>query len=121
MITIITMITTIMMKATCRSNDVTLANIMESAGFPGRIHITPETLMYLNGDYEVGVVMVMVMTMVMTLMGVVMMTMTLMVVVMMVMIPRHQVEDGNGADRHPYLEEHKIKTYLIVPPDQVST
>ena len=33
----------------------------------------------------------------------------------------HQVEDGNGADRHPYLEEHKIKTYLIVPPDQVST
>ena len=111
MITIITMITTIMMKATCRSNDVTLANIMESAGFPGRIHITPETLMYLNGDYEVGVVMVMVMTMVMTLM----------VVVMMVMIPRHQVEDGNGADRHPYLEEHKIKTYLIVPPDQVST
>ena len=31
----------------------------------------------------------------------------------------HQVEDGNGADRHPYLEEHKIKTFLIVPPDQV--
>ena len=44
-----------------------------------RIHITPETLMYLNGDYE--------------------------------------VEDGNGADRHPYLQEHNIKTYLIVPPD----
>ena len=44
-----------------------------------RIHITPETLMYLNGDYE--------------------------------------VEDGNGAERHPYLAEHNIKTYLIVPPD----
>ena len=75
---------------------------MESAGFPGRIHITPETLMYLNGDYEVE-------------------------------YHHHhhhhvhhhhdyhlhQVEDGNGADRHPYLEEHKIKTFLIVPPDQV--
>merc|ERR1719295_1015053 len=65
-----------------RSNDVTLANIMESAGEPGRIHITPETLMYLNGDYE--------------------------------------VEDGNGGERHPYLQEHNIKTFLIVPPDQFS-
>ena len=29
----------------------------------------------------------------------------------------YEVEDGNGADRHPYLQEHNIKTYLIVPPD----
>ena len=47
--------------------------------------------------------------------------MVMVMMVMMMMIPPHQVEDGNGADRHPYLEEHKIKTYLIVPPDQVST
>ena len=61
------------------SNDVTLANIMESSGIPGRIHITPETLMYLNGDYE--------------------------------------IEDGNGAERHQYLADHDIRTYLIIPPD----
>jgi len=64
------------------SNDVTLANYMESAGIPGRIHITRETLMYLNGDYE--------------------------------------VVDGNGGERHAYLKEHNIQTYLIVPPDQFS-
>ena len=44
-----------------------------------RIHITRDTLMYLNGDYE--------------------------------------VEDGNGGERHPYLQEHNIKTYFIKPPD----
>ena len=58
--------------------DCTLREIINLKYFR-RIHITPETLMYLNGDYE--------------------------------------VEDGNGADRHPYLQEHNIKTYLIVPPD----
>ncbi|XP_076449425.1 adenylate cyclase type 2-like isoform X2 [Babylonia areolata] len=59
------------------SDDVTIANHMESSGIPGRVHISQATLDSLSGQFN--------------------------------------VEPGHGADRHPYLLEHGIDTFLVIP------